>query len=100
MKSKITVLCFCLLLFTLALASLLKPDTVFSEKENRYLAEKPTFSISSLLDGSYTADYETYLSDQFPLRDGWIRLQSRNEQLLGKREINGVYLANHQYLIR
>ncbi len=99
MKSKITVLCFCLLLFTLALASLLKPDTVFSEKENRYLAEKPTFSISSLLDGSYTADYETYLSDQFPLRDGWIRLQSRNEQLLGKREINGVYLANHQYLI-
>lgn len=99
MKSKITVICFCFLLFGLTLISVIKTPAIFSEKENRYLTQKPTFSFSSLFQGSYTSAYEDYLSDQFPGRDGWIRLQSRNEQLLQKKEINRVYLADDHYLI-
>lgn len=99
MKSKITAICFLLLLFGLTIFSIFKPPTIFSEKENRYLEQKPVFSFSSLLDGSYSADYETYLSDQFPGRDQWIRIKSMNEQLLQKKDMNGVYLGKDQYLI-
>lgn len=99
LKSKITVICFCILLFGLTLISVIKPPTIFSEKENRYLTQKPAFSFASLFQGSYTSAYEDYLSDQFPGRDGWIRLQSRSEQLLQKKEINQVYLADDHYLI-
>lgn len=100
MKSKITAFCFLALLFGLTLLSMGKPATVFSEKENRYLAQKPALSLSALLDGSYTEAYEAYLSDQFWGRDHWIRLMSESERFLfQKREINGVYLAKDQYLI-
>lgn len=99
MKSKITGICFLILLFGLTLFSMVKTPAVFSEKENRYLAQKPSFSFSALLQGSFTADYEEYLSDQFPVRDHWIRIQSESEKLLQKKEINGVYLAEDQYLI-
>lgn len=71
LKSKITVICFCILLFGLTLISVIKPPTIFSEKENRYLTQKPAFSFASLFQGSYTSAYEDYLSDQFPGRDGW-----------------------------
>ena len=37
-------------------------------------------------DGSYTAGLESYLADQFPLRDGWMGLKTRYEYLLGKRD--------------
>lgn len=47
----------------------------------------------TLLNGSFTADMETYFADQFPLRDDWTGLKARCELLLGKREFNGVYLC-------
>lgn len=99
MKHKLVSISFLVLLFGLTILSLLKPDIIFSEKENRYLEQKPVFSFSSLIDGSYTSDYETYLSDQFPGRDHWIRLQSQSEQLLQKKEINRVFLGKNHYLI-
>ena len=39
---------FLLLIFGLTAATLLKPDTEFSENENRALAAKPKFSIAAL----------------------------------------------------
>ena len=53
----------------------------------------PEFSWAALVSGSYTEAVEEYFADQFPLRDGWTGLKARMEQLLGKREFNGVYLC-------
>lgn len=64
-----------------------------SETENRTLAQRPSLSRETLLNGSFTADMETYFADQFPLRDDWTGLKARCELLLGKREFNGVYLC-------
>lgn len=82
-----------------SVASALKPPVVFSPSENKYLQKKPEFSLSTLLDGSYGTDYEAYLSDQFPGRNGWIGIKVLAERIQGKRDVNGVYFGKQDYLI-
>jgi hypothetical protein len=90
---RLTAALFLLFLWGLGLLHLLLPDRTFSAVENRNLAQAPAFSWSALASGSYTSDLETYLADQFPLRDGWMGLKTRYEYLLGQREFNDVYLC-------
>ena len=90
---RVTAIIFCVFLAGFGLLHIILPDRTFSPVENRNLKQMPAFSWSSLMDGSYTADLEAYLEDQFPLRDSWIGLKTRYERLLGKREFHGVYLC-------
>lgn len=96
-----TITGFALLLFIGAIAVLngLTPDKAFSESENRVLERRPSFSPGSLRSGSFAADYEQYVTDQFVWRDVWIGIKSGADRLLGKRESNGVYLGADGYLI-
>ena len=91
--SRFLTVFFCLFLAGLLVWHVLLPDRAQSETENRTLAQAPEFSWSALVSGSYTESVEEYFADQFPLRDGWTGLKARMEQLLGKREFNGVYLC-------
>ncbi len=84
---------FCLFLGGLLAWHVLLPDRDRSDVENRTLARFPEFSWEDLKDGSFTEEVEEYFADQFPLRDQWSGLKARTEQLLGKREFNGVYLC-------
>lgn len=84
---------FCLFLGGLLAWHVLLPDRARSETENRTLAQRPELTWAALADGSYTEAVEDYFADQFPLRDGWTGLKARAEQVLGKREFNGVYLC-------
>ena len=84
---------FCLFLGGLLVWHVLLPDRARSETENRTLAQRPVLTWSALADGSFTRAAEDYFADQFPLRDSWTGLKARSEQLLGKREFNGVYLC-------
>ena len=77
---------------------LLTPDRAMSENENRTLQQKPKLTLSALADGSYMKHYETYLTDQFPNRDGLISFHSFFATLLGHREENGVYLGRRSFL--
>ena len=95
----ITLLLLGGILLGLAVADICTPDRLFSEYENRILASKPDFSLKVLFDGSYTEDYETYVTDQFVERDKWIFIKTMTDVLLGKKEINGVYLAKDKTLI-
>lgn len=52
-----------------------------------------------MLNGEFESDYETYLSDQFPGRDGWIRVKTEAELAMGKDEIKNIYFAKDDYLI-
>ena len=49
--------------------------------------------------GKCMADYEEYITDQFFLRDGWIKLKTIAEIALNKQDINGVYITNDGYLV-
>ena len=76
-----------------------RPDHLFSAGENRLLQQKPSFSGQRFLEEAYQQEYEKYLSDQFLFRDKWVSLKTKLDILSGKKEINGVYLANDGSLI-
>ncbi len=75
----------------LSVLNLLKEDKLYSETENRMLAQKPEFGLTALLKGDYTKEFEEYVTDQFVWRDEWILIKSYADLLFGKKEINGVY---------
>lgn len=93
------IIIFLILIFGFTIATMLKPDTGFSEKENRELAQNPEVSPERIFNGSYTKDYEKYLTDQFVLRDAWIGLKTQVERGTFKQEINDIYFAKDGYLI-
>ena len=53
------------------LCSLLMPDREFSLSERRKLAAMPELSAENLLSGAFAEDFETYVQDQFPGREGF-----------------------------
>lgn len=94
----ITVL-FCTFLGLMVTANALTPDKDFSQVENRALAQKPKLNADTLLSGSFMSDYETYVNDQFVLRDLWVAGKALAERTLGKQENNNVYFAQGGSLI-
>lgn len=90
---------FSLIILAFTLADLFNEERIYSEAENRMLAQKPELSAKTFFDGSFSQDYEEYLNDQFVSRDIWIRLKTGTDMLLQKKLINGVYLCEDDYLI-
>lgn len=99
LKTIFPIATFLLLIAAIALWNLIRPVKVFSENENRLLAQFPSFTAETVRDGSFTEGYEEYLADQFPVRDGWISLKTRTELLSGRREINNVFIGKGNWLI-
>ena len=77
--------------FMLAIIAL--PDKSFSETENRYLAQKPEFSLSALKSGKFAKDFESYINDQFAGRNLFVKLNTLSEYVMGQREINNVFIG-------
>lgn len=71
----------------------------FSEEENRVLQTTPRFTISKLLDGTYTAQLHDYFSDQINLRSFMIGMKAYLELAMGKNENNGILYGKDGYLI-
>lgn len=94
----ITVL-FCGFLALMGVWNLLAPDRTFSEEENRILAQRPALALSAVRTGKLMSDFETYVTDQFPGRDGWIAAKAWAERLFGKQENNGIYFGKYNTLI-
>lgn len=95
----VNIAVFTLLLAVLFIGNLVQENQVFSANENRYLAQRPKFSIESWFDHSFMEDAEEYLNDQFVMRDQWVEGKTLVERLLGKTENNSVYFAKDGYLI-
>ena len=75
----------------------LRPGDAVSYTERRELAQFPSVSAESVMDGSFMEDFESYTLDQFPLRDGFRQLKARvHYDLLQQRDNNGIYLAEGQ----
>lgn len=72
----------------------------FSESENRVLQTMPEFSTYSLFEGIYTKKFETYISDQFPFRDGFVSGKTSLDKILLKKEGNGVYFGGDEFLFQ
>ncbi len=86
------------MLFVFSLLSVTGKDREYSENENRYLSGKPQLSVSSVQDGKFMKDTESYLSDQFFGRDGFVKTRTNIDIFLGKKEINDVYIGKRHFL--
>ncbi|MBQ9065577.1 MAG: hypothetical protein IJ123_09035 [Blautia sp.] len=89
---------FAVILIILIL-NIIIPDRSFSDKENRVLSSFPPFNAKEMLEGREEPKYETYVNDQFLLRDAWISLKAGVDRLMGKVESNGVWLCKDGYLM-
>ena len=91
---------FCGIIVAFSVISIIIPDKEYSENENRVLAEWPEFSFENIMNGKYMSGLESYISDHFVLRDFWINIKVKSDLLVGKSELNGVYLGDEDYLIQ
>lgn len=67
-----TILCPIFLILGMCIIGLLLPDKTFSKTEMRYLAQPPQLGFEEVVSGGYSKNFESYYSDQFPMRDVWI----------------------------
>lgn len=93
------ILLFCILIFGFTGATILSPKKEYSETENRTLAQAPELTLESVFSGEFEEDYESYLTDQFVLRDQWIGLKTDTERLMQQQESKDIYFAEDDYLI-
>jgi hypothetical protein len=75
------------------------PDKTFSQQENRNLAVFPELNKETFFSGEFGEQLNVYFADQFPFRDTFMSIKTKTDKLLGKKDINGVYLSKNDYLI-
>lgn len=76
----------------------LLPHRSFSENEKRVLAQAPTVSAAGLADGSVFQQAESYLSDHFPGRDGWVGTNAYLAQAEGQGAVQSIVRGSDGWL--
>lgn len=92
--SLVTCLVFFAILLAMPIITAILPKETFSEMENKSLQTMPKFSAKAVYDRSYMNKLETYISDHFAGRTGWIKVKTNLENALGKYEQNGIYILD------
>ena len=87
-------LCVIVLVWVLLAACLwLGPKEDYTNAERRPLSQMPELSVSSIFSGKFTADFEDFTLDQFPLRDAFRQVKSLfHYYVLNQSDNNGIYL--------
>lgn len=103
MKNKITdiltCVLFCAFLFCVFALFLFLPEGDYSEKEKRYLAEKPKLTWENVSSGGFSEDVETYLADHMPGRDFFVGLNAYIDLLANRQVTKDIYLAGNDRLV-
>ena len=98
-QEKLVGIIFILTLFLFLIIIVIVPDREKSVQENRMLATKPKFRLSSLISGDYDEKFEAYMDDQFVGRDMWRKLKVTVDRIGGSRLENGVYIGTNGQLL-
>lgn len=98
-QEKLVGIIFILTLFLFLIINVIVPDREKSVQENRMLATKPKFRLSSLISGDYDEKFEAYMDDQFVGRDMWRKLKVAVDRIGGSRLENGVYIGTNGQLL-
>ena len=98
-QEKLVGIIFILTLFLFLIINVIVPDREKSVQENRMLATKPKFRLSSLISGDYYEKFEAYMDDQFVGRDMWRKLKVAVDRIGGSRLENGVYIGTNGQLL-
>ncbi len=90
----ITTLVFCFIVGGSAVWLAAKGPDEVSQWERRKLAQFPEISYENLMSGKFMRDFETYVADQFPMRDTYRRIKARVLfDVYNQKDNNGIYIA-------
>lgn len=93
-KNKIVVLSAAFFFLGFFAWCLLKSPVPVSDSERRPLAQLPSLSVSSVMSGKFMQDFESYATDQFPLRSCFRSVKAAVARyLFGQRDVGGIYAA-------
>ena len=71
------------------------PANDISEAERRPLKQFPTTNATTLLNGKFMTDFDSYTLDQFPLRDTFRKLKALfHYNALQQTDNNGIYIVD------
>ena len=74
-------------------------DRAISEWENRTLTEKPSLNFNDIANGEFMKKYESYVTDQFPLRDKWMQAYLKIERLTNQTFVFNYYETPDHYIL-
>lgn len=97
-SNRILALIFVIFIACAAVIHCVVPEKEYSESEKRELSKLPDLSIKRFLDGNFTKDFDSYVSDQFFARDKWVHCKGMSQFLSGKRLLNDVFITNDRYI--
>ncbi len=98
-KEYVITFIFIAFVFGMCILFFVLPKLPYSKNEKRYLADAPSFSLTTLFDGSFTDDTENYITDHIPFRDFYVGVNSYYDLASGRNGLKGVYFGSDGYLI-
>lgn len=93
LKYVVTSLSFSIFILLIFIINIVKKDDLVSLSERRKLAQFPSISLKSILDGSFFDKFDKYTTDQFVKRDD-LRGFKANVELILKKNYNNLYLKD------
>ena len=97
LREKLTAAVFVAIIFLFAIAHVALPDRAVSVTERRPLQQLPELTVKTVMNGKYGQKLESYLLDQFPLRDELRSLKAHwHFDVYGQSDNNGIYLVGDQ----
>lgn len=97
-RAKWLSLFFVVGLGALVVWNLLTPSRAYSESENRYLQEFPVLQLDRILSGDFAKEFDSFSSDQFPLREQWVALKTSVQMALLRPDNGRVYFGKNDRL--
>ena len=89
------IVSFAVVILGLSIWHIVLPDADVSYTERRELAEAPELTLSGLFSREFSDDLESYLLDQFPMRDGFREINTAFRlYVLGQRDSNGIWIKD------
>ena len=94
-RNIICTVCFGAFIVALVAAFVIKEPVDILISERRKAAKFPEFSISAVMDKSFFDGFEDYLTDQFPLRDGFRAIKAAiSMKIFGQKDSGGTFIAD------
>ncbi len=94
-KNTVTLMLLAAFLAGFGLWAVFKPDDAFSQSERRQLPQYEGPTVKTVVSGKFMSDFESYASDQFPMREDFRTLKALTAfYVMGKQDSEGVYVYN------
>lgn len=96
---KTTVILFLTFIFSVPIINILTKDKLISEIENKILTQFPKISLEDIKNKEFMQNFDSYVLDQFPLRNEFIKFKNLYSYIIGQREFKDVYVSKNNRLL-